>query len=120
MKTFHAKIRDWRQVQLVSAAEEDSTHPQACKQGISCAGSLAGSRGNGLPLGRGDEQAGKLHKEGSGSGMEAGGGVVGHLQKGNIGTGQAQNTTDFKSLRLCPGRTLVISLANRLNEATVL
>lgn len=31
VKTFHAKIRGWRQVQVVSAAEEDPTHPQVCK-----------------------------------------------------------------------------------------
>lgn len=28
---FHAKIKDWRQVWVVSAAEEDPTHPQVCK-----------------------------------------------------------------------------------------
>lgn len=57
---------------MVSAAEEDSTPQHVCKKGISYTGSLAGNRGNGSPLGRGEEQAGKLHEEGSGSGRESG------------------------------------------------
>lgn len=69
---------------------------------------------------RGDEQAGELHEEASQSWRESGGEVVGRMHKGNTGTEHTENTTDFKSLRSCPGLTLAISLANGLNEATVL
>lgn len=51
---------------VVPASEEACTHTEIHMQGISDAGSLAGSKGNRSPWQRGDEWAGKQHEEASG------------------------------------------------------
>lgn len=76
---------------------------------------------------RGEEinkQAGKQHKETSrmweGACVCLGAKVSGYLQVGNTGTEQTQDTAALESLRSHPGLTLASSLANALNETTVL